>query len=72
MDSKFTDIAIIVTGVREGSCKTKDWLYASKHGNVAISRGKQGIIVIGNMNYQQMTELEYSETSFLWQHRNVQ
>ena len=46
-----TDIAIIVTGAQDGSRKTTDWLYASKPGNVAISRGKQGIIVIGNMNY---------------------
>ena len=46
-----SDIAIIVTGAHDGPCQPTDWVFARQPGNVAISRGKQGVIVIGNMNY---------------------
>ena len=46
-----SDISIIVTGAETGPGKETDWLYAKEPGNVAISRGKQGVIIIGNMDY---------------------
>ena len=46
-----TDISIIVTGAEKGPGRETDWLYAKEPGNVAISRGKQGVIIIGNMDY---------------------
>ena len=46
-----TDVSIIVTGVAQGKHKVTDWVYTKEPGNVAISRGRQGVIIIGNMDY---------------------
>ena len=40
-----------MTGAEKGPGKETNWLYAKEPGNVAISRNKQGIIIIGNMDY---------------------
>ena len=46
-----TDISIIVTGAENGHGRETDWPYTKEPGNVAISRGKHGVIIIGNMDY---------------------
>lgn len=46
-----SDIVILVTGAANGQCADIDWLFNKEPGNVAISRGKHGLFVIGNVDY---------------------
>ena len=40
-----------MTGAEKGQGRDTDWLFTKEPGNVAISRGRQGVIIIGNMDY---------------------
>ena len=46
-----SDVVILVTGAPNGQCRDTDWLFTKEPGNVAISRGRHGLFVIGNVDY---------------------